>query len=64
MNSESCVICATVSPMTRIFDDFIPMEDFTYISGMRNEPLAFSLAYRSTAEKGKNGRSPDTPISL
>ena len=64
MNSESCVICATVSPMTRIFDDFIPSEDFTYISGMRNEPLAFSLAYRSTAEKAKNGRSPDTPISV
>lgn len=64
MNPESYVISQTVSPMKRVFDSFKPAEDFSYISGMRNEPLSFSLAYRSTAEKGDNGRAPDTPISV
>ncbi len=61
---ESMVITRTVSPMERIFDDFILTEDLTALGGLRNEPLAFSLAYRSTAEKAENGRSPDTPISV
>ncbi len=64
MNPENHVMCCTVSPMRRIFDDYIPKEDFTYLSGMKNEPLAFSLAYRSCAAKGDNGRAPDTPISV
>ena len=64
MNPESYVISGTVSPMKRIFDSFRWTESFSYLSGMRNEPLAFSLAYRSTAPKGENGRAPDTPISV
>ena len=64
MNPENYVLSCTVSPMKRIFDDFMPGEDFSYISGMKNEPLSFSLAYRSTAKKGANGRAPDTPISV
>jgi hypothetical protein len=64
MNPENHVISCTVSPMKRIFDSFMPGEDFSYISGMKNEPLSFSLAYRSTAQKGENGRAPDTPISV
>lgn len=64
MNPESYVISHTVSPMKRVFETFMPTEDFSYLSGMKNEPLSFSLAYRSTAPKGKNGRAPDTPISV
>lgn len=64
MNPQNHVISCTVSPMKRIFDSFMPGEDFSYISGMKNEPLSFSLAYRSTAQKGENGRAPDTPISV
>ncbi len=64
MNPENFVLSRTVSPMKRVFDGDMPREDFTAISGMRNEPLSFSLAYRSTAQKGDNGRAPDTPISV
>ncbi len=64
MDHEKFVISHTVSPLKRIFESDLPTEDFTYISGMKNEPLAFLLAYRSAARKAENGRSPDTPISV
>ncbi len=64
MNPESYVISHTISPMKRIFDGTMPTEDFTYISGMRNEPLAFSLAYRSSAEKRSGILATDTPIAV
>ena len=64
MSAEDLVFTFTASPMKRIFNTDMGGEDFTYISGMRNEPLSFSLAYRSLGKKGENGRAPDTPISL
>ena len=43
MNAEDLIFTYTASPMKRIFDTDMGGEDFTYISGMRNEPLSFSL---------------------
>ena len=64
MNPESFVISYPVSPLWRVFDDDAEGEAFSALCGLRNEPLSFSLAYRSTAKKGENKRSPDTPISV
>ena len=63
-NSEKYVLTSIVSPMDRIFDDFIPAESLKNLGGMKNEPLAFSVAYRSMAQKAENRRAPDTPISI
>ncbi len=53
-----------VSSQKRIFHTDLPTSNIKRLTALRNEPISFSLAYRATAQKGANGRVPDTPISV
>ncbi len=58
-------ICSWIlSSQHRIFQGSMPEVSIERISGMRNEPLTFTVAYRAVAEKAPNGRVPDVPISV
>jgi hypothetical protein len=62
--SASPIFSWIVPSSTRVFSDGTPHESVTRFRAMRNEPVSFSLAYRATSQKGKNGRVPDMPISI
>ncbi len=62
--SSSPIFSWIVPSSTRVFSDGTPHESVTRFRAMRNEPVSFSLAYRATSQKGKNGRVPDMPISI
>ncbi len=61
---ESMVITRTVSPLKRIFDSDMPKENFSQLCGLKNEPLHFSVAYRSKMPKRENKLGTDTPIAI
>ena len=65
MSSQVSPILSWIVPSEhRIFSGDMPRESLTTYRVMRNEPLSFSLAYRSALSKGANGRVPDMPISV
>jgi hypothetical protein len=58
------ILSWVLSSQRRVFQDAMPEVDLDRLSGMRNEPLSFTLAYRADAEKAPNGRVPDLPIAV
>lgn len=65
MSTTSPAILSWItSSQTRTFSSDRPRDSLRRLSGLRNEPLTFCLAYRADRQKGKNGRVPDMPISL
>ena len=58
------ILSWVLSSQRRVFQDAMPEVDLDRLSGMRNEPLSFTLAYRADAEKAPNGRVPDAPIAV
>ena len=58
------ILSWVVSSETRVFNQDMPKESLTCVRAMKNEPVSFALAYRSTLERGRNKRVPDMPISI
>jgi len=63
-NQASPIVSWVVPPARRVFCGDSPAPSAEHLCALRNEPISFSLAYRSTLEKGANGRVPDMPISI
>ncbi len=53
-----------VSSEERVFENDTPKESIRRARALRNEPISFSLAYRSLLPIPPNGRVPDVPISI
>ena len=64
MENNSILTSWIVSSEERVFENDMPKESLRHIRALRNEPISFSLAYRSLLPIPPNGRVPDVPISI
>ena len=64
MNNQNVLTSWIVSSEERVFENDLPKEGITKLKALINEPVSFSLAYRSFLPIPPNGRVADVPFSV